>query len=105
MTVELMESVRQALTAALWGFHWTGDAAEMAERLERELDRLGYRLAPAEGQPRTKERARMAQRPDSTKPGRFIPDVLKGVGHRDEHGNLIPDYHMCGCRQVDESST
>jgi hypothetical protein len=35
---------------------------------------------------------------------RFIPDVLRGVGHRDEHGNIIQDYHMCGCRQVPAES-
>lgn len=31
---------------------------------------------------------------------RQIPDVLLGVGHRDEHGNVIRDYHMCGCKQL-----
>jgi len=36
------------LAAALWGFHWTGDAAEMAQRLEAELNRMGYRIVESE---------------------------------------------------------
>jgi hypothetical protein len=30
---------------------------------------------------------------------RLLPDVVRGVGHRDEHGNFVERYHMCGCVQ------
>jgi hypothetical protein len=49
---------------------------------------------------RTPPSSPRAGEPDPKRPGRFIPDVLKGVGHRDEHGNLIEEYHSCGCRQA-----
>jgi hypothetical protein len=35
------------LAVALWGLRWSGDAIEMARRLEAELNRLGYRIEPA----------------------------------------------------------
>ena len=36
--------------------------------------------------------------------GPFISDVIRGVGHRDEHGNFIKQYHLCGCIQPNQEA-
>ncbi len=31
-------------------------------------------------------------------------DHVPGTMHRDQHGNVIEDYHMCGCQPVERSA-